>query len=248
MKIAVVGAGGLLGREFTKYKDVVPFTHRDCDITSRFSIQKMLACCPDVVINCAGIVRSKINEVNPFTVIEVNTLAPYLLSVECIKVGARFVHISTDCVFDGKSQSSYDEFSQPTPDDFYAKTKLAGEINNLTIRTSFIGPSGGLLAWAKSAGTVTGYEEEYWNGLSTAYAASWILSIIHNNFKHPLLHLAGPEYSKYDMLRIANKVFGWGLDIKKGPTPDDRKRSRILTSRYLHRIDTPLDFQLDIMK
>lgn len=248
MKIAVLGAGGLIGREFAKLPDVLPFYHRDCDITDKDSIRFMLLSRPDIVINCAGIVKQRIKEFSPFKVIEINTLAPHVLAAECAKVNARFIQISTDCVFDGISQSSYNELSQPTPDDFYAETKLAGEVDYTTIRTSFVGPSGGLLKWAYDAPCVIGYDEEYWNGLSTAFAARLILDLVTDNCYHPLVHLSGVEYSKYEVLSIASKVFRWELDIRKGPTPENRKRSRILTSLHIPKIQVPLDVQLEMMK
>lgn len=252
MKIAVLGATGLLGQEFYKLSDeVIPFTHKDCDITSHLSILEMLKFKPDVVVNCAGIVRQRIEEFSPSKVIDINSKAPHVLSCECQFRGVRFIQISTDCVFDGKSKTAYTEFDQPTPEDFYAVSKLAGEIDNFkhtTIRTSFVGPNGGLLDWAKHSRRITGYDEEWWNGVTSKRLAQWILEYIKSGTQYRLIHVFGRIYNKYEVLRIANEVFDWHQDIKPGPTPPDRKRSRVLTSNFNTLIDEPLQLMLEAMK
>lgn len=249
MRIAILGAGGLLGREFIRIcNECIPFTHQDCDITSNLQLLSVFRYKPQVVVNCAGIVRSKVAKQSAGKVVEINSLAPHKIAAECGFRKVKFIQISTDCVFDGKSATTYDELSQPTPDDFYSVTKLAGEVYYTTIRTSFIGPSGGLLQWAINAGKITGYDEEWWNGLSTRAVAQFIIEYIKSNASHSLIHLGGQSYSKYEMLCIANKVFGLNLDIKKGPTPENRIRSRILVSRYIPKITVPLDVQLEQMK
>jgi dTDP-4-dehydrorhamnose reductase len=252
MKIAVLGAQGLLGQEFSKLSDeVINFTKQDCDITSHSAILSMLKKKPGVVINCAGIVRSRIDDYSPTKVLAINSVAPHTLGAECLYHGARLIQISTDCVFDGKSQTSYNETDQPTPEDFYAVSKLAGELNcfkHTTIRTSFIGPNGGLLSWARQARYITGYDEEWWNGLSSRRFAQWVLQYIKRDTQHKLIHVFGPTYNKYEVLRIANDVFGWHLDIKPGPTPPERRRSRILTSIHHTTIDESLHSMLEGMK
>lgn len=64
-------------------------------------------------------------------------------------VGAKYVYISTDYVFDGK-KLDYTEKDKPNPLNYYAKTKLVGEqilsildINYLIIRTAVIYGNGG---------------------------------------------------------------------------------------------------------
>lgn len=251
MRIAILGSKGLIGREFSKLDECLPFTHNDCDITDFDSLQQMFRCNPDAVVNCAGIVRSRIGDFRPSEVVDINSYAPHVIGEECYKRKIRFIQISTDCVFDGRFGTEYTEASQPTPDDFYAVTKLAGEVRmfgQTTIRTSFVGPDGGLLEWARSQKNIIGYDLEYWNGLSTKYVAQWVVDYLHTDFNHFLIHLGGRVYTKYEVLTMANEIFGWGLKIKCGPTPSNRWRRRILKSNFIESIDIPLEQMLEAMK
>jgi len=56
---------------------------------------------PDVVINCAGLTKHKPGAEDPLISLPINTLMPHKLSRLCALMGARFIHISTDCVFQG---------------------------------------------------------------------------------------------------------------------------------------------------
>jgi dTDP-4-dehydrorhamnose reductase len=49
------------------------------------------------------------------------------MAEEAKRIGALFVHYSTDYVFDGSSSLPYVETDQPNPISVYGKTKLAGE-------------------------------------------------------------------------------------------------------------------------
>lgn len=71
----------------------------------------------------------------------VNSIGTKNLYEATVKVGAKFVYISTDFVFSGK-EDSYDEESKPNPVDWYGMTKYFGEkvvdpVNNLIVRLSF---------------------------------------------------------------------------------------------------------------
>ena len=78
----------------------------------------------------------------------------------------KLIHISTDCVFDGK-HGNYSEDDIPNPQDIYGLSKYFGEVksdNCLTIRTSVIGPelkkSQGLYEWfMKQNGEIKGYKK-----------------------------------------------------------------------------------------
>ena len=137
----------------------------DCDVTnfsSLFEIIKEIK--PNVIINCVGVLINGSNS-NPSNAILLNALLPHKL-VEFSKIiGAKLIHISTDCVFDG-SKGSYIETDIKTAQDIYGLSKSLGEINdseNLTLRTSIIGPElknngEGLFSWfINQKGEVNGF-------------------------------------------------------------------------------------------
>ena len=87
----------------------------------------------DVIINAAGVIKQRDSK----EMWEVNTFFPHVLSL----ANRRVIHITTDCVFTGKT-GGYDENSPHDCDDDYGLSKSLGEPPNLTIiRTSIIGKS-----------------------------------------------------------------------------------------------------------
>lgn len=167
---------------------------------------------PDLVINCAGIVKSICNDAYQAALI--NTLLPHLV-VEAIRPwGGRLLHVSTDCVFSG-NRGGYTEFDLPDPVDLYGRTKLAGEVTeppHLTVRTSFIGlESGnakGLLGWfLEQKGTVRGFRKAIWSGLTADALAEILSPLAERRDVTGLLHIAGEPIDKYRLLCLAAEVF-----------------------------------------
>ena len=56
-----------------------------------------------------------------------NAEVPAFLAETAREIGSRFVHISTDAVFDGTVGNYYSETDTPNPINEYAKSKLRGE-------------------------------------------------------------------------------------------------------------------------
>ena len=100
---------------------------------------------PDLMINCAALTNVDLCESNPSMANQINTEWPKKLALLSKKIKAKFVHISTDHLFDGKKEI-YDEGDQISPLNQYAKTKAAAEKevllidkNALIVRTNFFG-------------------------------------------------------------------------------------------------------------
>ena len=100
---------------------------------------------PDLMINCAALTNVDLCESNPSMANHINTEWPKKLALLSKKIKAKFVHISTDHLFDGKKRI-YDEGDQISPLNQYAKTKAAAEKevllidkNALIVRTNFFG-------------------------------------------------------------------------------------------------------------
>jgi len=141
-------------------------------------------------------------------------------------VGARLVHISTDCVFTGR-RGGYVESDEPDATDLYGRSKLLGEVdypNAITLRTSIVGHeltgSRSLLGWFLSQDTaVKGYTRSIFSGLPTCELARVVRDfVLPNPQLHGVFHVAAEPISKYKLLTLVNETYGKGLLIE----PDDQ--------------------------
>jgi dTDP-4-dehydrorhamnose reductase len=82
---------------------------------------------PDWVINCAALANLEECEKHPGQAKILNTDLPRDLATACARQGIKFVHLSTDAVFDGTGEAVYTEEDEPNPQSIYAQTKLDGE-------------------------------------------------------------------------------------------------------------------------
>jgi dTDP-4-dehydrorhamnose reductase len=171
---------------------------------------------PDVVINCVGIVKQLAGAEDPLVAIPVNALFPHRLAQTCGEAGARLIHLSTDCVFSGKS-GNYTEADAPDAADLYGRSKLLGEVTApgcVTLRTSLIGHelSGrhGLLEWfLAQGGPVRGFARAIFTGFPTVELARIVADrIIPNPSLFGLYHVSSDPISKYDLLKLFAREYG----------------------------------------
>jgi dTDP-4-dehydrorhamnose reductase len=168
---------------------------------------------PTAVVNCAGAVKQR-SDVGAAEMIRANALFPHELADACDAVGARLVHLSTDCVFSGAGgprPHGYTESDPPDAADLYGRSKLLGEVvrpGHLTIRTSMVGPElarhTALLDWfLRAESPVPGYRHARFSGLTTPALSRLLLRLA---FEHRgvegLFHLAGPAIDKYRLLML----------------------------------------------
>lgn len=130
MPVLIIGSGGQLGRELVKVFEgrAVPLDLPALDIRDPEGLGKILqAHRPDTVINTAAFHNVPGCEKDPERAFSLNVLGVRNLRDACRKIEARFVHISTDYVFDGGKGDPYTEEDVPNPLNLYGVTKLAGE-------------------------------------------------------------------------------------------------------------------------
>jgi dTDP-4-dehydrorhamnose reductase len=132
MKIAVIGAKGMLGQELCRVlkiqHEILAWDLDEIDITDRPKTLEMLnAERPELIVNAAVFVDLEGCEADPDKAWRINAVGAQNLALAGQQVGSMLLYISTDYIFDGKSETDYDEVSLPNPLNQYGRSKLAGE-------------------------------------------------------------------------------------------------------------------------
>ena len=131
--------------------NVRPFDRAVLDIGDSQKVRAVITAeKPDVVINCAAWTDVDGCETDPERAMSANALGPENLAASCREVGAGFVTISTDYVFDGTKEGFYTQRDDPNPQSVYAVSKLEGErraqracARSIVVRSGFIFGAGG---------------------------------------------------------------------------------------------------------
>lgn len=250
MRVLVLGASGMLGNAVLRVLDEKQdwevfgtvrsssasrfFSNRlaqrlvmGCDVENQDALVKVFVeTRPNVVINCIGLIKQLADAEDPLRVIPINSLLPHRLAELCTLVGARLVHMSTDCVFSGE-KGGYLENDPSDAKDIYGKSKFLGEVDYpyaITMRTSIIGhelqSTHGLIGWFLSQQNhCKGYTRAIFSGVPTVALAKIIRDVV---IPRPDLfgvyHVATKPISKYDLLRLVANVYGKSIKIE----PDDQ--------------------------
>lgn len=267
MKITVLGSTGMLGRYVTKYfsrcadTKVVPLTRDDLDASnvSSLDIDRALhlpygSSLPDLVINCTGVIKSRVY-MAPFNTVKVNSIFPHLLADVCEYRGIDCLHVTTDCVFDG-TDGPYCESDPHSAVDLYGMSKSAGEPDNCAvIRTSIIGEELNqarcLVEWAKNHEglTVNGFTNHLWNGL-TCLELCRVIDIlrIRNQWWSGVRHIYSPRFvTKCDLLTMISEVYNLAMTIIPVETPTECDR-RLYSECLECSVCTPIYQQIKDMK
>ena len=212
-----------------------------CDVTKVDTLEeKIKEISPVVIINCIGILL-KNSKINPANTIFINSYLPHKLRGIAVKINARVIQISTDCVFNGiKGLNS--ENTLPNASDIYGRSKSLGELNNnfdLTIRTSIIGPElkhngEGLLHWLfNQNGNIYGYKNVFWSGVTTFELSKAILFSINNEISGLWNLTNGIEISKFDLIEKVVNIF----QLNKINLKQDNEKSSNKTLISIRQID-----------
>ena len=231
-KILIIGTKGMAGhvvftylQETGKYevfglaRNIEESAHVfNADVSDTHKLEKIISENQfDAVINCIGILN-KDAEDHPSKAVWFNSYFPHFLESITKGTSTKVIHISTDCVFNGK-RGGYIETDQKDGYGYYAQSKALGEVDNekdLTIRTSIIGPelnkNGiGLFHWFMSQpenAQLKGYSQAYWSGITTIELAKVIDEVLSSQNASGLVQVAGKEkIDKYNLLKLFNEVF-----------------------------------------
>jgi dTDP-4-dehydrorhamnose reductase len=131
-RLLLTGGGGQLASDLvTRVRpgaEVVAPARTELDVTDDAAVATLFADLrPTAVYNCAAFHNVEVCEREADRAFEVNARAVQQLALRCSEHGATFVHLSTNYVFDGTSDTPYGENALPRPRSIYAISKLAGE-------------------------------------------------------------------------------------------------------------------------
>lgn len=123
--------------------DVVAVGHGELAVEDRLAVLGCVdAVRPDVVVHAAAYTAVDACEDHSDQAFAVNALGTRNIAEACRHVGAHLVYVSTDYVFDGRSERPYREWDEPNPLSVYGASKLAGEREcppgSTIIRTSWV--------------------------------------------------------------------------------------------------------------
>ena len=158
MKILILGSSGFLG-SYCKYFFENSGNHvASLSRSSEPSVQiedfetHIALGGYDLVLNAVAIATHEKCEANPAEARKVNATYPEAWARAALLADCKFVHVSTDAVFDGVSGQTYQELDETNPTSQYGLSKLEGESrvlaansSALVIRTNFFG-------WSKNGG------------------------------------------------------------------------------------------------
>ena len=154
-RILLLGRAGQVGGELVRRlegrADVVAPSETALDLRDEDGLRSTVrGARPTVVVNAAGYTAVDRAESEPEVAHAINAVAPGVLAEEAARLGALFVHYSTDYVFDGAKGAAYVEGDEPAPLGEYGLSKLEGEQRvlaaggrSIILRTSWVyGPRG----------------------------------------------------------------------------------------------------------
>lgn len=267
-KILITGANGQLGSELRKSSNLFPafsfvFTDlKELDITNPAAVEAMLAEeKPQWLINCAAYTAVDKAETEEEMAWVINAVAPAILAEKSNAIGCRYVQISTDYVFNGKTYLPYVEEDEVCPTSVYGNTKLEGELISMTnnpqtliIRTSWLYSSFGN-NFVKSM-IKLGQERDHLNVIfdqigTPTYAgdlAIAILEIIQKTesmackFEPGIYHYSNEGVcSWYDFALAIHQIYGIGCQVgaiesKDYPSPVARPPYSVLNKSKIKSI------------
>lgn len=207
-RAVIVGAGGRLGaalaREYAGLFDVVGFNHAQLDLGKPEQLRETLGGLEfDALINTAAQTNVDRCETHQEEAFALNGEAPGLLAEICAQKKARFIHISTDYVFDGEKRKPYTEEDEAQPISLYGESKREGERRALAandraliVRVSWVfGPDRpSFVDWAigqaREREEVKAIADKWATPTYTLDLAEWLKPLIANPEVTGILHLA----------------------------------------------------------
>lgn len=261
--ILVTGANGQLGSEIRTLSLAQPqhrFLFNDRDEVDITDAQQVKACFagfkPDYCINCAAYTAVDKAETDQDVAFKINAAAVKNLAAACTQFGTKFIHISTDYVFDGRGTEPYKEDHPTAPVSVYGKTKLQGEQEALAaapdviiIRTSWVYSEHGhnfvktMLRLMQSRPEL-GVVADQWG--SPTYAADLAEAILHivnsGNWQKGFYHFSNAgTITWHQFAQAIKELSGFDCNVKAittadYPTPAARPAYSVMDTRKIQQV------------
>lgn len=235
MKVLITGANGQLGIELSKklesaseLYEVIKTNRNTLDISNLEVVNRMILLeQPDVVINCAAHTAVDLCEEDIDNSYKINAIGPRNLAITCEKIGAKFVQVSTDYVFDGNGTRPYKEDDITCPNSIYGKSKLMGEqftkefcSKYFIVRTAWLYGHGNnfvktMLRLSENNKELNVVNDQFGSPTSTVDLAKAIIALINTEYYGTYHGTCEGQCSWYD---FAKKIFEINnIDIKVNP-------------------------------
>lgn len=203
-----------------------------------------------IIINAIGLIPHTGNK-NEQDYLKINAEFPKLLDQLCNTFNCKFIHITTDCVFNGLLKGGcYKEDSIKDEEGIYGRSKALGEelTNATVIRTSIIGEQRkpitigeqskpnylSLLEWVRSSKdkTINGFTNHYWNGVTCLRLAQLLHKIVEKGlFWKGVSHIFSDTVSKYQLIKYINEIYK--LNININPIECEKTIDKTLSSNHI---------------
>lgn len=238
LKVWINGASGQLGQALNDVIDNMEYEIFNSDISELdiTDVDEVLGFGkinrPDIIINCAGFTNVDACEKDPKTAYRVNALGARNLSIVAGEIGAKMVQLSTDDVFDGRSDFPYKEFDFATPHTVYGKSKLAGECyvkeftnRHFIIRSNWVYGKGtnfvrDFIELSKTQDSISIAADQYGSPTSANELARFILYIIKTNEYGTYHATCNGSCSRYAFAKEIMKLTGINVQINEVPSDE----------------------------
>jgi dTDP-4-dehydrorhamnose reductase len=259
-KILVTGANGQLGSELKELSNFVNqykwiFTDRqELDLSDLQNLSdNITTISPDLIINCAAYTAVDKAE-EEFELADVlNHQAVAIMAKWTFANNCKFIHVSTDYVFDGTSNIALNEDAPTAPINIYGKTKLSGERacrnenpESIIIRTSWVYSSYGanfvktMSRLMKEKDTLNVVNDQIGSPTYAADLAQAILDILnHAKWQAGIYNYSNEgEISWYQFALAIQEIGGFeckvsGISSSQYPTPAKRPAFSLLDKRKI---------------
>ncbi len=264
MRVLLTGAYGQLGRclldRFPADWITLACGSAELDITDRVAVVRVVKKFkPDVIMNAAAYTAVDKAETDRTRALKINAIGPENLAQAAKMIGARFIHISTDYVFDGVKRTPYTEQDPPCPINFYGLSKWEGEKRvfevlpeAIVIRTSWMFSEYGnnfvstMLRLAQTRSELHVVNDQYGCPTYAGDLAQAMITLADMPEKHGLYHYCGDvavswcEFAQTIFVAAQQDVVVHGIISSHYPSAAIRPARSVMNSDALSTIGIPL--------